>query len=158
VVDDLLNPEDVERTPLAAASSTTDGTRLVQSLAPVWAEEAARAAAAGQPAPAAPPPPPRALVPWDTHQRDLQRRVAAAAAGEQAAAAAAWAAGAAVGAAAGGATAAADGDGEARGSGGAHVPMITLADILREVTTYVLNPDDKSLTLNPKPLTLNPKP
>ena len=53
LVDHLLNPLDVIRTPLASAPSDA---RLVQSLVPVWEEEEARAAAEGRPAPRAPAP------------------------------------------------------------------------------------------------------
>ena len=55
LVDHLLNPLDVIRTPLASAPSDA---RLVQSLVPVWEEEEARAAAEGRPR-LAPPRPPR---------------------------------------------------------------------------------------------------
>ena len=71
------------RQPLATASTTSEGTRLVQSLVPVWEEEAARAAAAGDPAPCAPSPAPRGEVPADNHQRAMQRQVAEAAATER---------------------------------------------------------------------------
>ena len=86
-VEHLTNPKDVVRMPLATAAppGEKDGARLVQSLAPVWEEEARRAAARNEPAPTAPSPPPRNvrnLAKTDRLVGELSRRVAAAAAAE----------------------------------------------------------------------------
>ena len=88
LVDHLLNPLDVIRTPLASAPSDA---RLVQSLVPVWEEEEARAAAEGRPAPRAPAPPARTRTAAETvgagprDRRDARRRVEEAADRERAA-------------------------------------------------------------------------
>ena len=86
-VEHLTNPKDVVRQPLATAAppGEQNGARLVQSLAPVWEEEARRAAARGEPAPVAPSPPPRNvrdLTKTDRLVSELSRRVAVAAAVE----------------------------------------------------------------------------
>ena len=85
-VDDLLNPDDVSLVPLATAR---DDQRLVQSLVPVWEEEARRAAEAGAPAFAKPAPAPRARTARDGAffserlREDARRRVAEAAEREE---------------------------------------------------------------------------
>ena len=85
-VEHLTNPADVVRQPLATAPpGDQNGARLVQSLAPVWEEEARRAAARGEPAPVALSPPPRSirdLTKTDRLVSELSRRVAVAAAVE----------------------------------------------------------------------------
>ena len=57
-----------------------NGARLVQSLAPVWEEEARRAAARGEPAPVAPSPPPRSIRDLTKTDRLVSELAAAAAA------------------------------------------------------------------------------